>query len=357
MVAPTKAPVSSMSEADMSVYSSYVTTTQQGETIRVYTDGDVLYVHNQSIALTGIDDSASNTYTYTFNSTVYAVEILFYGGSGGAEITNNGSATGGAETFSSDQVVYDSSPSDGNVTIFAGIVSQGTGEQVVTAPRIPSGVDVYEVPVSLSVTDMNAALDVFKLAYDAQTQVVTLASSPSLQQVSTLANAFFDTRKLSRNERQVLAENCVIALTEQIARDIPDEFTSGEEAMLRLGISVDTMATLIQEQSEMSPTHALAMNITNTPWEQDQTYATYGSSLLRNIVLSLCTLKPSRVQTGSVVFQAGDEIVFYVTFTGVIRVSGSAEPERFGLSQSEIEVGGDSVDQAAWVKYVCRLVR
>lgn len=327
-----------------------------GGVVRVFTAGDTLFVHDQSISLTGLSEDQDNVTVYSYEGVVYRATVIFFGGSGGAEISIVDSGDDGAQTFVADQVVYASTSSDGNVTIFAGIVSQGSGTQAVSAPRVPAADILYTSDVSVGVSTVNEAVSHFTFSFDVETQQVTMTSAPSLQLKSLLSDLMFSSSRMSRNERQLHAENCLMALTDQIANDIPDEFSSGEEAMRRLQIGVQTVDEMLQAATDTSPMHALVQNVRDTAWAQDEAYSTYGSSLLRNIILSLCVLKPSRVQGGKAVFAAGDEIVFYVTFTGVIRVS-AGRTERFGLSQNEIELNQAALDDAAWVKYRCRLVR
>lgn len=343
--------------SDRTAVSPFLPIIPQGSVLRVFTSGDTLFVHNQSINLAGLSESEENMTVYTHEGSVYQATVVFYGGSGGAEIENVGTDTDGAQTFAPDQVVYASTSDDGNVTIFAGIVSQGTDSYAVGAPRLPSTDTLYTTDVSVSVAAVNGAMAPFAFTFDEQMQQVTITSTGALQSKALLSDVLFDSRRMSNGERRQHAENCLMALTDQIANDIPDEFTSGEEAMLRLGISIQTMDELLQGTGATNPTHALVQNIRGTSWGQDEVYSTYGSSLLRNIVLSLCSMKSSRVQSGKAVLAAGDEIVFYVTFTGVIRVSAGRELERFGLTQIEIEQNQAALDQAAWVKYRCRLVR
>lgn len=281
----------------------------------------------------------------------------------------------GAQTFVADQVVYDSTSSDGNVTIHAGIVSQGAGTLDISAARIPGGDRVYQVDIPLSVTTVNAALAPFLLSYDSETQAVTVASAATSQDKERLRNNLLDSRIYDRNARAALAAAVLKAITEQIASDIPDEFRSAGEALRRLGLtqeSIDALLTINPANAGAYNTHLLfnvADNLVSTVWDSaadaTNTYSTYGTQLLRNIVLSICERKPSRLvasgDNSKVVLRAGDEIVVYVTYTGEIRVSPAVELERFGRSQTELEsrsVDGRvlDLDELAWVKLVLRAV-
>lgn len=312
-------------------------------------------------------------------------------------------AVPGAQTFVADQVVYDSSSSDGNVTIHAGIVSQGTEQFDISAARIPGGDRVYEVQVPLSVTTVNAALSGFAFSYDATAQSVTVENTASTLEKETLRNNLLDSRTYDRNARAALSAAVLKAISEQIASDIPDEFRSGAEAVRRLGLTLDA----IDQKLAINPENAsygdhllfnVANNLKETVWAlttPDKTqYGTYGSQLLRNIVLAIAERKPSRfvpskqLDAGTdeipedltadppqafvaavppapvgqnVKLVAGDEIVVYVTYTGELRVAAGRELERFGRSQTELEsqsVNGRvlDLDGLAWVKLVLRAV-
>lgn len=113
-----------------------------------------------------------------------------------------------------------------------------------------------------------------------------------------------------------------------------------------------------ESASATNPLFALVSNVHNrTLWTEGVSYDTYGTSLVRNIILSVCEAKSSRIDTDIIRFKPGDEIVFHVTFTGVVRVSASKPLERFGLSQNQLEENRADLDNASWLKLVCRIVR
>lgn len=295
----------------------------------------------------------------------------------------------GAETFAADQVIYDATSADGNLTVYAGTVSQGSGTFDVSAARIPAGDRVYEVEIPLSISTVNSALAPFLFTYDGETQTVTVENTAGEPDKEGLRDKLLDSRLYDRNSRARLAESVLKAISEQISSDIPDEFRSAIEAIKRLGMTLENVDSLLRiNPADVAnyPSHLLfnvAENLKNTSWTDEQTFATYGTELLRNIVLSVCERKQSRLvdvlgevpvdgegnPTGDpapvlgkkIMLRAGDEIVVYITYRGEVRVSPSRPLERFGRSQTELEaqsVDGRvlDLDSLAWVKLVLRAV-
>lgn len=348
--------------SDKSAEEPFVPTLEEGETTSAFTTEDILYVHDQVIDLASMTASSANTANYVYEGVLYSRQTMFFGGSGGVDITHLGQVFNGAFAFSADQMQYDSAPPDGNITVFAGIVSQGCGQHVIAAPRVPSGDNMYTVNVNVSSTAVNSAMKAFAFAYNSDTGAVAVMGEADAQAKAALSDVLFDTRHYARNERQDLAEAALMALTDQIASDVPDEFRSGTEAMMRLGLNVEIIDSLMTSTASSTITqdqllHALVTNILETSWNENDTYTAYGSGLLRNIILGTCSMNTSRIHTDHIQFEAGDEVVFYITFTGTIRVGASSVPERFGLSSNEIEHPQTNLDAASWIKLVVRIVR
>lgn len=302
----------------------------------------------------------------------YTVHIVFFGGSGGINITNDGRISAGASTFASDQVKYDSTSGDGNITIFAGTVSQGMQESFVVAPRIPRGTSTFKSQVSLSVDAINAALEKFKFVYNSATAQLSIPTSTTLADKEALALVAFDAFTYSRNERQMLANAFVACLSSQIANDLPDEFRSAKEVVMRLGLSASAADAILRmsisnvssglQDISTHPLYIAAQNILLTPWIEGLMYETFGSSLVRNIIYGVCRSKPSRVQSDTqtgwqhIRFRAGDEVVIYITFTGTIRVSKQVPLERFGLTSTQLENNKTDIDSASWLEFTLRFV-
>lgn len=343
------------------------------ETVNVYTEGDFLHVYDQVIDMTALGEDFDNVFYTRQNDFVYSIQVVFYGGSGGAEVTNLGKFFSGAMTFGADQVVYDSVAEDGNVTVFAGIVTQGMGDQQnVSAPRIPNSEFTYQATVSLAVQSINNALSNIRFVHNTTDDTVSVPATATHGELSALALSMFNTPGYARNEREHLAIAFINTLSSQIANDLPDEFRSAKEARARVGLTAQQVDFVLQtpfltlrdedERTTTHPLHALIRNIVLTSWQEGVLYNNFGSSLLRNIVQSVCVLKPSRIVTNEdtgwqhIRFRAGDEIVVYVTFTGTVRVSANSMPERFGLTTTQIEDSKADLDSASWLKLVLRFV-
>lgn len=206
----------------------------EGETVGAYTTEDILYVHDQQIRL---DNPQDEPLVYVYGNVQYVATIVFYGGSGGVNILNNGYVFEGAQTFSSDQVMYSSASGDGPITLYAGIISQGSGQLYVGAARVPDGENVIQAEVSKGVQNMNSAFSAIAFSYDNTTSQIEVRRTAIVQDMQQLALALFDSSTLVRNDRQSLALGCLSAISNQIANDLPDEFWSPEEAEMRLGLT------------------------------------------------------------------------------------------------------------------------
>lgn len=332
------------------------------QTVSLYTVEDVLYIHDKQFDLSAFDENTSNIkYYVTPNRRLYSLQTVFFGGSGGADVTYLGVALSGAYAFSADQVLYDSTPEDMPITIHAGVVAQGSGGQTIVAPRIPVSNFMYTADIFIGCDAMNAALQPYAFEYDASSGTVNVARTVTAEERIPLVNLLFATSTYSRNEREYLAEACVLTLTDQVSIDLPDEFRSGEEAMIRLGLSVNSMEETLRvlnafEITSHHPMFALVQNILSTSWTVPQSFQSFGFSLLRNVVLSVCQCKPSRITGGAVRLMPGDEIIFYITFNGTLRVHSGRALERFGLTPNEIEANTINIDDASWLKLIFRFV-
>lgn len=343
------------------------------ETVNVFTEGDFLYLYDQAIDLRGLSEDAENVFYARNGDFVHSIQVVFYGGSGGAEVTNMGKFMSGAMTFGADQITYDTAPEDGSVTIVAGMVTQGMGgQQRVSAPRIPNSNCTFDAHISLGVEWINEVFARVKFVQNTFDDSVSVPATASRADLAALAMSLFNTSRYGRNERESLALAFMATLSTQIANDLPDEFRSWREARARLGLTIEQVDTVLRtplttlgdddEGLSAHPLRALIRNVVLTEWQEGAVYSAFGSDLLRNIVQSVLVLKPSRIVTDDPTgwqhlrFRPGDEIVVYITFTGTVRVSIRKPLERFGMTTTQIEHSDADLDSASWLKLNLRFV-
>jgi len=289
-------------------------------------------------------------------------------------------ATTGAETYSPDQVQYESVASDGACVIEAGIVVQNAGTYDVSATRVPTGDCVSTVVVPIPLSAVNTALSTFVHVYASADQTVTpKGTEPTSADKEAVSASLLNTQSYARNDRDAIART----VRDLIAQQIADEFRSADEVIRRVGLTSVAIAEAMR-LATTSGSHLLSDvidNIDNTTWTvadasatppvDASAYSTYGSQLLLNIILAVNERKASRLvplaaadadydaaepTRSRVVFAGGDEIVIYIHFRGNVRVSGSSDitTESFGLTTGQVESGDLTVGK--WLRLVLRLV-
>jgi hypothetical protein len=246
---------------------------------------------------------------------------------------------------------------------------------VVTA-RVPSQ-NVEEAAVGVSLSAVNSAFAPLAFDYDASDQSVTQKDFFSAEQLRDVVDALFDHSTMLETERVRLADAIGKVLCAQIAKDVPLEFSSGDEVKSRIALTRSTLLGGIEAAPRSGGTattsHLLKglissiLDSTGIPDGDDPTevaaYSEYSTSLLRNLILTVCEREAATrvaavdsedATAGSkIVFKHSDEIVFYLGYQGSVRVgAAAADAENFGLTRAALaqDASVERLDENHWLK-------
>jgi len=233
---------------------------------------------------------------------------------------------------------------------------------VVTA-RVPSQ-NIEEVAVGVSLSAVNAALADLEFTYDSATQAVTQNAEFTAEQLQALVDALFDHSAMLETERVRLADAIGKVLCAQIAKDVPLEFSSGDEVKSRIALTRSALLGGIEAAPHAAGTatasHLLKGLISSILDGAGDTtaYSEYSTSLLRNLILTVCErAEATRVADGTaakkVVLKHSDEVVFYLGYQGSVRVgAAAADAENFGLTSAALaqDSSVERLNENHWLK-------